>query len=131
MAKKILVVEDNPANMKLLLAALRPQGYDLIQAIDGEEALKTAISESPELIIMDVQLPKMNGMEVTGKLREMPEFSDVPIIAVTAYAMKVDKEKAFESGCNAYLSKPINIQELRNVVAEMLLRRSEARHEIQ
>ncbi|MFC2033572.1 response regulator [Chloroflexota bacterium] len=121
MAKKILVVEDNPTNMKLLLAALRPQGYDLIQATDGEEALKTAISKSPELIIMDVQLPKMNGMEVTGKLREMPEFSDVPIIAVTAYAMKVDKEKALESGCNAYLSKPINIQELRNVVAEMLL----------
>ena len=118
---KILVVDDEPSIRHLLRVALIKSNFEVTEAADGEEALKTAISKSPELIIMDVQLPKMNGMEVTGKLREMPEFNDVPIIAVTAYAMKVDKEKALESGCNAYLSKPINIQELRSMVAEMLL----------
>ena len=122
MSKKILIVEDNPTNMKLITLALKKQGHNILQATDGEEALKTAVNEEPDAIIMDMQLPRISGWEVTRTLRQMPVFSNIPIIAVTAYAMKGDKEKAIESGCDAYLSKPINIQELRMVVVEMLQR---------
>ena len=122
MPKKILVVEDNPQNMKVVLMALRPHGYTFLQATDGEEALKIAVRDNPDLIIMDIQLPKVSGLEVTRRLRQMPAFSHVPIIAVTAYAMKGDKEKAVEAGCNTYLPKPIDTRQLPGVVAEMLLR---------
>lgn len=119
-ARKILVVEDNPQNMKVVLMTLKPHGYTLLQATDGEEALKVVISDNPDLIIMDVQIPKMDGLEVTRKLRQMPAFSQVPIIAVTAYAMKGDEEKAREAGCDAYLPKPVNTRQLPQIVAEML-----------
>ena len=122
MPKKILVVEDNPQNMKVVLMALRPHGYTFLQATDGEEALKIAVRDNPDLIIMDIQLPKVSGLEVARRLRQMPAFSHVPIIAVTAYAMKGDKEKAVEAGCNTYLPKPIDTRQLPGVVAEMLLR---------
>lgn len=120
MAKRILIVEDNPTNMKLVIAALRPQGYQITQATDGEEALEMAAKDKPDLIIMDMRLPKMSGWEATKKLREMPEFSDTPIIAVTAHAMKGDEEQALKAGCNAYLAKPINVRELRRVIGELL-----------
>ncbi len=120
MPKKILIVEDNPQNMKVELMALRPHGYILLQATDGEEALQIAMRDKPDLIIMDIQLPKVSGLEVTGRLRQMPDFRHTPIIAVTAYAMRGDKEKAIESGCDMYMTKPINTRELPNVVAEML-----------
>ncbi len=123
MKEKILVVEDNPLNMRLLEIVLRAKNYTLLKATDGEEALDMAMREQPDLIIMDIQLPKMSGLEVTRKLRETPAFSHTPIIGVTAYAMKGDKEKVIESGCDAYLSKPINTRELPEVIAEMLLRR--------
>ncbi len=122
MAEKILVAEDNPTNMKLITVALKKQGYTLLQAADGEEALEAAARNAPDLIIMDMQLPKISGWEVTRELRQMPGFGNVPIIAVTAYAMKEDKERAIEAGCNAYLPKPIDINQLRSVVAEMLLK---------
>jgi len=120
MPEKILIVEDNPQNMKLLLMTLRPHGYVLLEAEDGQEALKIAVRDKPDLIIMDIQLPKMSGLEVTRKLRQMPTFNHVPIIATTAYAMKGDKEKFIESGCDAYLSKPIDTRELPRVVEGML-----------
>ncbi len=120
MPKKILIVEDNPQNMKVELMALRPHGYILLQATDGEEALQIAMRDKPDLIIMDIQLPRMSGLEVTRKLRENPAFSHTPIIGVTAHAMKGDREKVLEAGCDAYLSKPINTRELPEVVAEML-----------
>lgn len=119
-ARKILVVEDNPQNMKVVLMTLKPHGYTLLQATDGEEALKVVISDNPDLIIMDVQIPKMDGLEVTRKLRQMPAFRHVPVIAVTAYAMKGDEEKAREAGCDAYLPKPVNTRQLPQIVAEML-----------
>lgn len=123
MSKKILIVEDNPQNMRLVEMILKPKGYTLLRAIDGEEALMVAMQEYPDLIIMDIQLPKMNGLEVTRKLRNNSVFKDTPIIAVTAYAMKGDKEKAVEAGCNEYLSKPINTRELPQIVARMLQNR--------
>ncbi len=103
--------------------ALRAKNYTLLKATDGEEALDIAMSEQPDLIIMDIQLPKMSGLEVTKKLRETPAFSQTPIIAITAYAMKGDKERVIEAGCDAYLSKPINTRELPEIIAEMLLQR--------
>ncbi len=123
MKEKILIVEDNPQNMRLLEMTLRPQNYTLLKATDGEEALDMAVSERPDLIIMDIQLPKMNGLEVTKRLRENPAFNHTPIICLTAYAMKGDKEKFIEGGCDAYLSKPINTRELPGVIAEVLSQR--------
>lgn len=120
MPKKILIVEDNPQNMKLILMTLRPYGYNLLEATDGEEALKAVNGEKPDLIIMDIQLPKMDGLEVTRKLRQMPAFSHIPIVAATAYAMRGDEEKIMKAGCNTYLPKPINTRELPRVIAEML-----------
>ena len=125
MSKKILIVEDNPQNMRLIEMALSAESYFLLEATNGEEALEIAKKERPDLIIMDVQLPKMSGLEVTRKLREIPEFTQIPIIAITAYAMKGDEEKALDAGCNAYLSKPIRARELPNVIAKMLFQRQE------
>ncbi len=123
MNQKILIVEDNPPNMRLIEMVLRAKGYTLLKATDGEEALDTAIRERPDLIIMDIQLPKLNGLEVTMKLRETPALSHIPIIAVTAHAMTGDKERFIDSGCDAYLSKPIKTRELPGVIAQMLLPR--------
>ena len=120
MPKKIMIVEDDPRNMKVVVMALRPHGYALLQATDGKEALEMAIRDTPDLILMDIQLPKMSGVEVTRKLRENSAFSHIPIIALTAYAMKGDEEKFIEAGCDAYLSKPINTRELPRVIAEIL-----------
>ena len=120
MPKKILIVEDNPQNMKLILMTLRPHGYNLLGVTAGEEALKAINREKPDLIIMDIQLPKMDGLEVTRRLRQVPAFRHIPIIAVTAHAMKGDKDKIIEVGCDAYLPKPFNTRELCKVVAEML-----------
>ena len=123
MPKKILIVEDDPKSMKVMVMVLRPHGYTLLEATDGEKALEIAVRDKPDLIMMDMQLPKMSGFEVTRKLRETPAFSHTPIIGVTAYAMKGDKERVIESGCDAYLSKPINTRELPEMIAEMLLQR--------
>jgi len=120
MRKKILIVEDNPQNMRVELMALRRYGYTLLQATDGEEALQVAMRDKPDLIIMDIQLPKLSGLEVTGRLRQMSDFGYLPILAVTAYAMEGDKEKAIAAGCDGYLSKPISTRELPKVVAGML-----------
>jgi len=121
MKEKILIVEDNPLNMRLIEMTLRAKGYWLLKATDGEEALDAAIREKPDLIIMDLNLPKVSGLEVTKRLRQMPAFNHIPIIAVTAHAMKGDEEKIIEAGCDAYLPKPISTRQLPRVIAEMLL----------
>ncbi len=121
MNKRILIVEDSPQNMRLMEMTLKAKNYTLLKATDGEEALDMATRERPDLIIMDVQLPKLNGLEVTRKLRDTVEFSHIPIIAITAFAMKGDKEKAIEAGCDAYLPKPIDTRQLPGMIAEMLL----------
>jgi len=118
--EKVLLVEDNPQNMKLLEMLLRAKDYTLLKAYDGEEALAMAIREQPDLIVMDMQLPKMSGLEVTKQLRQTLVFSHTPIIALTAYAMRGDKEQFMEAGCNAYLSKPISTRELPVIIDRML-----------
>ena len=120
--KKILIVEDNLQNMRLIEMVLRAKGYVLLEATDGEAAMDIAIREQPDLIIMDIQLPKMSGLEVTRRLRQLPEFNHTPIIALSAYAMKGDSEKFIEGGCDAYISKPINTRELPEVISGILLR---------
>jgi two-component system cell cycle response regulator DivK len=123
MPEKILIVEDNPQNMKLLLMTLKPHGYTFLEATDGKEALDIAVNHKPDLIMMDIQLPKLSGLEVTRRLRRMPAFSHIPIIAITANAMKGDEENIIEAGCDAYLPKPINTRQLPGVIAEILLSR--------
>lgn len=114
-------MEDNHQNMKLMEMVLGAKGYTLFKAFDGETAIKLATTEPPDLIIIDIQLPKISGLEVNQRLRQMPEFSHIPIIAITAYVMKGDREKLLEAGFNAYLPKPINTRELPRLISEMLL----------
>jgi CheY-like chemotaxis protein len=120
--KKILVVEDNSINMRLIKMTLGNKGYSLLEATDGEEALAVVVKERPDLIIMDVRLPKVNGLEVTRRLRQTPGLSQIPILALTAAAMKGNREEAIEAGCDAYIPKPINTRQLPEVVDEMLRR---------
>ena len=121
--KKILVVEDNPQSMRLIEMTLRSKNYILLKATDGEAALDIAIREHPDLIMMDIQLPKIGGLEVTRRLRQMPGFNHIPILVLTAYAMKGDKEKCLRAGCDDYLSKPVSTRELPNRIAKMLASR--------
>jgi len=124
MKEKILIVEDNLLNMRLIEMTLGPKGYRLLGATDGEKALDMAIREKPDLIIMDISLPKVSGLEVTKRLRQMPASNHIPIIAVTAHAMKGDEAKIIDAGCDAYLPKPINTRQLPVVITELLLQRT-------
>lgn len=125
MLKKILIVEDNPANMRLIRMVLKTRGYSVLEATDGEEALTVAIERRPDLIVMDIQLPKMDGLEVTKKLRQAPEFHKTPIIALTASAMDGDRERIIAAGCDEYIAKPVNTRRFPVLVAEMLRRGGE------
>ncbi|MFC2014883.1 response regulator [Chloroflexota bacterium] len=131
MKDKILIVEDNPQNMLVIEMSLKNRGYTLLKATDGEEALETAMRELPDLILMDVQLPVMNGLAVTRLLRKMPATYNTLIIGMTAYAMTGDKEKVIKAGCNTYLSKPFRPRRLREMVAEMLSERQRESHSLE
>lgn len=120
MNEKILIVEDDPASRRLLEMALRPKDYILLKAADGAEALDMALREHPDLILLDMQLPGLDGLEVTRSLRHNPAFKQTPIICVTAYAMMGDQEKVLDAGCDVYLAKPIDTRKLPELVAEML-----------
>jgi len=109
MAKTVLVVEDNELNMKLFHDLLEAHGYNVIQTRNGLEALELARTHRPDLILMDIQLPEVSGLEVTKWIKEDDELRVIPIIAVTAFAMKGDEERIRQGGCEAYLSKPISI----------------------
>ncbi|MBA7567073.1 response regulator [Candidatus Atribacteria bacterium 1244-E10-H5-B2] len=106
--KKILVVEDNEINMYLSCRILKSSGYKVIEARSGEEGVELAIKEKPDLIIMDIQLPGIDGLETTKRIRESEAGGEVPIIALTSYAMAGDKKKALKAGCTGYIEKPIN-----------------------
>jgi len=118
--KKILVVDDNQDNRELVVKILKSRGYQMIEAIDGEEALERAMAEKPDLILMDISIPKINGYEVTRRLKSRADFKDTPIIALTAHAMKGDREKTIEAGCDGYISKPFNIHELPDQIKTYL-----------
>lgn len=108
MKGKILVVEDNDQNLYLMTYILEKNGYVVVSAGDGQEAVKKTVAEKPDLIVMDIQLPIMDGYETTKTLKSLPETKDIPIVAVTSYAMVGDREKALSAGCIGYIEKPIN-----------------------
>lgn len=109
MAKKILVVEDNELNMKLFSDLLEAHGYETIQTKDGKDVVDIAKTNMPDLILMDIQLPEVSGLDVTKWLKKDETLKDIPVIAVTAFAMKGDEQKIREGGCEDYISKPISV----------------------
>jgi len=116
-AKTILVIDDSPANLKLIRVLLTGEGYQVLTAPDAESALTLIATAHPKLILMDLQLPGMDGLTLIRRLKSSPETHDTPIVAITAYAMKGDEEKALASGCDAYLTKPIDTRALPILVA--------------
>ena len=118
--KTVLVVEDNDLNMKLFHDLLEAHGYNILQTKDGMEALRMAREHRPDLILMDIQLPEVSGLEVTKWIKEDDELKSIPVVAVTAFAMKGDEEKIREGGCEAYISKPISVANFLETVEKYL-----------
>ena len=119
----VLIVEDNELNMKLFHDLLEAHGMDILMTRNGADALAVAKAERPDLIVMDIQLPEMSGLEVTETLKADPQLAPIPVIAVTAFAMKGDEERIRQAGCEAYLSKPISIDNFINTVKSFLDKR--------
>jgi len=109
MAKTILIVEDNELNMKLFNDLLQAHGYETLQTKDGRDVVKLATDNKPDLILMDIQLPEISGLELTKMLKADNNLKHIPVIAVTAFAMKGDEEKIREGGCEGYIAKPISV----------------------
>jgi CheY-like chemotaxis protein len=120
LGEPILIVDDNPANLKLIRVLLGAEGYEIRCAADAEEALVILADFRPRLILMDLQLPGMDGLALTRKLKADPQTCHIPILALTAYAMKGDEEKAREAGCDGYITKPIDTRRLPQEIAQFL-----------
>ncbi|MDX1710033.1 MAG: response regulator [Rhodovibrionaceae bacterium] len=118
--KTILIVEDNELNMKLFHDLLEAQGYAILQTRDGMDALKIARASHPDLIVMDIQLPEVSGLEITKWIKEDDNLKDIPVIAVTAFAMKGDEAKILQGGCEAYIPKPISVADFLATVERFL-----------
>ena len=116
MAKKVLIVEDNELNMKLFHDLLEAHGMETIQTSNGREVVELARQNGPDLIVMDIQLPEVSGLDVTKWLKAEDDLKDIPVIAVTAFAMKGDEQKIREGGCEDYISKPISVTEFIDVI---------------
>src|SRR5262245_28820314 len=119
-SRNVLIVEDNDLNMKLFNDLLEAHGYLTLQTKDGVEALRMARQHRPDLILMDIQLPEVSGLEVTKWLKEDDDLRAIPIIAVTAFAMKGDEEKIRDGGCEAYIAKPISVASFMRTVERFL-----------
>ena len=117
---KILIVEDNEMNRDMLSRRLARRGYEITMAVDGEEGIAAARTQTPDLILMDIQLPEVSGLEVTKWIKEDDDLKAIPIIAVTAFAMKGDEEKIREGGCEAYIAKPISVANFLQTVERFL-----------
>jgi two-component system, cell cycle response regulator DivK len=120
MNQRILVVEDTEDNRQIIRDLLSSVGYELIEAMDGAEGVALAESQHPDLILMDMQLPVMDGYEATRRIRSIPELARVPIIAVTSYALSGDEAKTREAGCDGYVAKPFSPRELLAMVRQFL-----------
>lgn len=120
MAKTILIVEDNDLNMKLFNDLLQAHGYDTVQTKDGREVMDLAREHRPNLILMDIQLPEISGLEITRMLKDDDDLKSIPVIAVTAFAMKGDEEKIREGGCEGYIAKPISVASFLNTINSFL-----------
>lgn len=121
---KILLVEDNEMNRDMLSRRLQRKGYSIVMAHDGEQGLMFASSEHPDLILMDISLPKMDGWEVTRRLKDNPETRHIPVIALTAHALSTDRQKAFEIGCDDYDTKPVEFGRLSEKIEHLLVEKS-------
>ncbi|MBU4318165.1 MAG: response regulator [Proteobacteria bacterium] len=119
--KTILVVEDNELNMKLLRGLLKMSNYTMLEAFNAETGIETARKHKPDLILMDIQLPGMDGLEATKVIRQDEDLKHTPIIALTSYAMRGDKDKALEAGCTGYITKPINTKGLIETLKKFFL----------
>lgn len=117
----ILIVEDNPANMKLTTLLVRNRGHEALVAVDAESGLTTARTQHPDLILMDVQLPGMDGLAATEILKQDPRTAHIPVIALSALAMKSDEENSRRAGCDAYIVKPVRYHELYEAIDRLLL----------
>ena len=126
MTTSILYVEDNPQNMRLVRKMLEAVGYHIIEAQDGMSGIDAAILHQPDIILMDMNLPDMDGLAVTAELRKLPQFANTPVIALTANAMHGDRERFTTGGCDAYLAKPISRNELINAINRFMLARQTA-----
>jgi CheY-like chemotaxis protein len=118
MSSRVLIVDDNPTNLKLVAYLVRANGYEVDTAGDAEAALAAIAAHRPALILMDLQLPGIDGLELTRRLKSDPATRDIKIIAVTAYAMKGDEDKAREAGCDDYVTKPIDTRGLPEMIAK-------------
>ena len=117
---QIMVVEDHPVNMKLVRDLLEMEGFEVVSCVDAESALECLKNVRPDMILMDVGLPGMDGLELTRILKTGARTKDIKIIAVTAFAMKTDKDKAMEAGCDGYIAKPINTRNFAGQIFELL-----------
>jgi two-component system cell cycle response regulator DivK len=120
MTKTILIVEDEPRNLKLLHDLLQRFGYEILEAPDGELGVKLAGEKIPDMILMDIMMPKMDGLEATRIIKADEKTKYIPIIALTSYAMKGDREKTIEAGCDGYIAKPIDIKEVLKAIEHYL-----------
>lgn len=120
MTAPILYIEDNPMNMRLVNKMLKMGGYQMIEAVDGLSGLEIAAQEKPALILLDINLPDIDGTEVTARLKSNIELQHIPVVAVTANAMSGDRERFLDAGCNGYISKPLSKETLLATVAELL-----------
>jgi len=120
MSDRILIVDDNVTNLKLVAYLMKAKGYEVATAVDAESALEAVRSLKPRLILMDLQLPGTDGLELTRRLKADPDTQNIKIIAVTAYAMKGDQDRAFAAGCDDYVTKPIDTRTLPETIARHL-----------
>lgn len=119
---RILLVEDNEMNRDMLSRRLQRKGYSVIIAVDGEQGLATAYSEMPDLILMDISLPFIDGYEVTRRLKANPRTKHIPVIALTAHALLTDRDKAMKAGCNDYDTKPVDFSRLTEKIETLLVK---------
>lgn len=120
MSKTILIVEDNELNMKLFNDLLQANGFETVQTMDGRDAMSLAREHRPDLILMDIQLPEISGLEVTKMMKADDDLRDIPVVAVTAFAMKGDEEKIRQGGCEGYIAKPISVPTFLETINKFL-----------
>ena len=122
---KVLVAEDNPANRELLRELLENRGYDVVEALDGQEALRMVDETQPDILLLDIGMPILDGYAVARRIRENPALAALPILAITAYAMQGDRDKILHSGFDGYLSKPVNARALADELERLLYIRND------
>ncbi len=116
--RNVLVIEDNKLNMKLMRGIFQLSNYQIIEALDAETGIRLAREHHPFLILMDIQLPGMDGLAATQLIKSNPKLKDIPVVALTSFAMQGDEEKALESGCDGYITKPIDVQHVLKTIDE-------------